>query len=113
MTQSGVAELTVKVVLEKSLDLHFEQPLGTTVTSINEQTEFYAVGHFKENGNVIPNETITVYETDEEGTPVTPEVSNSGTTDTNGKYEIPFTAEDVTENVTIFFKAYDDAQKPT
>ena len=113
MTQSSVVGLTVSVVLEKSLDLHFEQPLGTVITGINEQSEFYAVGHFRQNGTDIPNATVWVYQVDVAGNPVSPVVRNSDTTDTSGKYEILFTAPDVTANETIYFKAYDDAQKPT
>ena len=113
MTQSSVVGLTVKVVLEKSLDLHFEQPLGTVVTSINEQTQFHAVGHFRQDGTGIPNATVLVYQVDAAGNPVSPVVRNSDTTGADGKYEILFTAPDVVANETIYFKAYDDAQKPT
>ena len=113
MTQSSVVGLTVSVVLEKSLDLHFEHPLGTVVTNINEQTQFYAVGHFRQDGGSIPNATVWVYQVDMAGNPVSPVVRNSDTTDTNGKYEILFTAPDVKVDETMYFKAYDDAQKPT
>ena len=113
MTQSDVKALTVSVVLEKSLNLHFEQPLGTVITSINEQTQFYAVGHFRQNGTGIPNATVWAYQVDVAGNPVSPVVRNSDTTDADGKYEILFTAPDVGANETIYFKAYDDAQTPT
>ncbi len=113
MTKSDVKSLDVKHVPEKSLDLHYEQPLGTTVTEVDEETDFFCVGYYKENSDPIINATIWCYQTDEDGNPVSPIVSDSDTTNSNGKYEIEFSAPDISSDTTIYFRAYDSAQKPT
>ena len=105
----------VKAVLVKSITLdHYENTAGNTITQIDEGKSFYGVGYYKKNTTPIANATVWLYQTDSAGTPVTPHVRKSGTTDSVGKYSIgPFVAPDVTADTTIYFKAYDDAQKPT
>ena len=115
MTKSDVKSLVVKAVLVKSITLdHYEDTAGTTITQIDEGESFYGVGYYKKNTTPIANATVWLYQTDSAGTPVTPYARRSGATDSVGKYRIgPFVAPDVTADTTIYFIAYDDAQKPT
>ena len=115
MTKSDVKSLVVKVVLVKSITLdHYEDTAGNTITQIDEGQSFYGVGYYTQNSTVIANATVWLYQTDSAGTPVSPYVRQSGTTDSAGKYSIgPFVAPDVTADTTVYFVAYDDAQKPT
>lgn len=110
MTKSDVVGVTIEAVLVKSLGLHFEQPLGTEVNSILEQTQFFIVGHYKQNGNPISNQTIYIYQVSLEGVPI--DSVGEDITDANGKYELQLTAPDITTDVTLYFQAYDEAGKP-
>ena len=111
MTQSNVAQLTVKAILIKSLDLHFEQPLGTTVTSVYVQTQFFFVGYYKENGNPIPYQRIYIYQVDSVG--ANPIYVGVDYTDTNGRYALAEVLQTEAPNEMLYFRAYDDEDKPT
>ena len=94
-------------------DVHYESPLGTRVTQVNVNDEFYVVGVYREKATQegVSGETVYAYQTDENGTPVTPYVYDQDTTDENGSFEIGgFTAD---EAGTVYFVVYDSAQNPS
>lgn len=99
---------------EESITIdHFKDEDGDAITSITEKKPFWVIGYLKQNGTAIPNIEVWVYRTDSAGNPITPFERNSGNTNEVGRYVIGFVAVDVTESTPVYFRAYDDVQKPT
>jgi len=109
MTSSGTASITVRAKA-RSLSIWFEDAQGNHITEVLEGETFYICGEYTEDGTPLSNENIHIYETDSAGNPT--DFLATVKTDASGKYSCPTQAPPVTSD-TVYFRAYDDEQKPS
>lgn len=105
--------LHVKTVIEYEFsDVHYESPLGTTVTKVHVGDDFYVTGIIRDAVTKvgISGMKIFAYQTDVNGTPVTPSVSDWDISSGDGSFAPgPFEA---TEAGNVWFVTYDEEQAP-
>ena len=110
MTRSSTASITVKKKKVKTLSMWFEDAQGNHNTEVESGGTFYIVGEYLENGTPLSNEKIHIYLTDSAGNPT--DFIATVRTDANGRYSCPTQAPSVSSDTDLYFRAYDDEQKP-
>ena len=109
MTKSSTASITVRA-RARSLSIWFEDAQGNRITEVNSGGTFYICGEYLEDNTPLGNENIYIYQTDSAGNPTY--FVGKVTTDANGKYSCPTQAPTVDSDTDLYFRAYDDEQKP-
>ena len=110
MTSSRTASITVRAGA-KTLTMWFEDAQGNQITEVASGGMFYICGEYLENGSPLSSEYIHIYQTDSVGNPT--DFLATVTTDANGRYSCPTLAPTVSSDTVIYFRAYDDEQKPS
>jgi len=109
MTKSSTASITVKAKA-RSLSIWFEDAQGNQITEVSSGGTFYICGEYLEDNTPLSNENIHIYQTDSAGNPTN--FIATVRTDANGKYSCPTAAPSVSSDTDLYFRAYDDEQKP-
>jgi len=110
MTRSSIRSITVKKEKVKTLSMWFEDAQGNHITEVESGGTFYICGKFLEDSTPLSDENIHIYQTDSAGNPTY--FIATVKTDANGKYSCPTQAPSVSSDTVLYFRAYDDEQKP-
>lgn len=109
MTRSSTASITVKAKV-RTLSMWFEDAQGNKITEVDSGGTFYICGEFLEDSTPLSNENIHIYQTDSAGNPT--DLIATVKTGADGKYSCPTQAPSVSSDTALYFRAYDDEQKP-